>query len=203
MFFTFCCSCPAIVQIWWCTPITHKTPFVFVMKMEFVSPGFSLLQYRLLRRENQASLEENTKRRSISHCVQTEETNSKNVFLQLDQVPSKHEQPPSYMDAVVTILWPLMQIFLKQSPEWRNYLRHFLADSYVKYSCTKTDAVQQCTWVKARCYIIERVRNAFMCNKPYDSLAQERYPQHSHMKTVRESWHGCILTQSLDPHSPN
>jgi len=181
---------------------TQNTNFFFVIKREFVSPGFSLLQYWLLHRENQASLEENTKCWSISHCVQTEETNLKNVFLQLDHVPSKHE-PPSYMVAVVTILWLLMPIFSKQSPEWRNYLRHFLAHSYVKYSCTKSDAVQQCTWVKACCYITEGVKNAFMCNKPYDSLARDCYPRHFHTKTVRESWRGCILTQSLDPHSPN
>lgn len=102
-------------------PSHTKHQFFFVIKWEVISPGFSLRQYRPLHRENQASLEENTKCRSISHCVQTEETNLKNVFLQLDHVPSKHEQL-SYMVAVVTILWPLMQIFLKRSPEWRDYL---------------------------------------------------------------------------------
>jgi hypothetical protein len=78
------------------------------MKREFVSPEFSPLQYWLLHRENQASLEENVKCLSIPHCVQTEETNLKNVFFQLDHVPSKHELPLSYMVAVVTIVWPLM-----------------------------------------------------------------------------------------------
>lgn len=44
-----------------CTHHTQNTNFFFVMKREFVSPGFSLLHYWLLRRENQASLEEDAK----------------------------------------------------------------------------------------------------------------------------------------------
>jgi hypothetical protein len=32
----------------------------------------------------------------ILHCVQTEEINYKNLFLQTDHVPSKHELPVSY-----------------------------------------------------------------------------------------------------------
>lgn len=51
-----------------CTHHTQNTNF-FVMKREFISPVFSLHQYWLLRREDQASLEENTKCQSISHCV--------------------------------------------------------------------------------------------------------------------------------------
>ena len=130
---------------------------------------------------------------SINFSLCTDWRNQfKNVFLQQDHVPSKHEPPLSYMVTVVTILWPHIQIFSKRSPEQRNYLRHFLADSYVKNS--KTDAVQQCTWVKACCYILEGVRNAFMSNKPYDSLARDCHPRHSHMKTVRDSWRGRILT---------
>jgi hypothetical protein len=44
-----------------CTHHTHKTSIFFVMKRESVSPGFSLLHYWLLHRENQASSEENAK----------------------------------------------------------------------------------------------------------------------------------------------
>jgi hypothetical protein len=39
------------------------------------------------------------------HHVQTEETNYKNLFLQMDHVPWKHELLFSHMVAVLTILW--------------------------------------------------------------------------------------------------
>jgi hypothetical protein len=45
----------------------------------------------------------------LLHHVQTEET----LFLQLDHVPSKHKLSSSYMVAVLTILWPFMQLFLE------------------------------------------------------------------------------------------
>jgi len=165
------------------------------MKREFISPEFSLLQYWLLRRENQASLEENAKCPSISHRVQIEESNLKNVFFQLDHVHSKHELPLSYMVVVVTIVWPLMQIYSKQSPERRNYLQHFLADSYLKHSCIKTDAVQQCTWV----------RHAVTSLKEWEMHLWATNPMIHHHRTVItntptwtwcESWHGSYW-QSL------
>ena len=127
-----------------------KHQFFFVMKREFVSPGFFLFQYWLLHRQSQASSEEITKCGPISHCVQTEKTNLKNVFLQPDHTPSKHEPPLSNMVAVVTILWSFMQMFSKH---FQNFLPHFLADTYLKYNCIKTNYVKQCTRVKACCYI--------------------------------------------------
>ena len=58
----------------------------------------------------------------------------------------------SYKVAVKRISWPSVHIFSKSfSPELRNFLQHFPADLHVKYSCTKTDAVQQCTWAEMCC----------------------------------------------------
>jgi hypothetical protein len=48
----------------------------------------------------------------LVHQAQTEETNYKNVFLQIDHVSSKPELL-SYMVTVLTILWPFTQMFLK------------------------------------------------------------------------------------------
>jgi hypothetical protein len=45
------------------------------------------------------------------HCVQTEETDYKNVFLQPEHVPSKHELLLPYMVAAVTVLWPFVKCF--------------------------------------------------------------------------------------------
>jgi len=62
----------------------------------------------------------------------------KKKFLQLDHVPSKQELLLSYTVTVVTILWPFVELFLKHSsPKLQNFLRHFPANSYLKYSCTK------------------------------------------------------------------
>jgi hypothetical protein len=59
----------------------------------------------------------------LVQCAQAEETNYKNVSLQLDDVPSKHELPSSYTVAVVTILWPFVQMSSKHtSPELTNFL---------------------------------------------------------------------------------
>jgi hypothetical protein len=81
----------------------------------------------------------------IFHRIETEETNYKNVFLQPDHVTSKYELPTLYVIAAVAILWRFVQTFLKHSsPELKNVPQHFPADSHLKYSGTKTDAVEQC-----------------------------------------------------------
>jgi hypothetical protein len=49
----------------------------------------------------------------LPHHVQTKETNYKNLFLQPDHVPSKHELLLSYMVTVLTVLWPFVQMFSK------------------------------------------------------------------------------------------
>lgn len=67
------------------------------------------------------------------HHTQTEETNYKNVFLQLENGFSKHELPMSYTAAVVTHLCLFIQTFSKHSsPELRNFLQHFPANWYLK-----------------------------------------------------------------------
>jgi hypothetical protein len=44
--------------------------------------------------------------------VQTEEIDCKNVFLQPEHVPSKHELLLPYMIAAVAVLWPFVQTML-------------------------------------------------------------------------------------------
>jgi hypothetical protein len=59
----------------------------------------------------------------LHHHVQTEETDNKNVFLQLDHVPLKHELLLPYTATVVKILWLFVQMFSKhQSPELKSFL---------------------------------------------------------------------------------
>jgi hypothetical protein len=92
----------------------------------------------------------------LFHRIKTKETDYKNVFLQPDHVPTKHQLLMSYMVSIVTILCLFIQTFFKHSPlELRNFLQHFPADSYLKYSCTKTDGVQQSTSADACCYITD------------------------------------------------
>ena len=68
----------------------------------------------------------------------------------------KPELPLSCTAAIVTILWSFVQIFSKHSfPELNNFVRHFSADSRLKYSCAKTDAVQHCAWDQVWYYITE------------------------------------------------
>jgi hypothetical protein len=51
------------------------------------------------------------------------------VFLQPNYVHIKPELPLSFTVAVVTIFWPFVQTFAKQSsPELRNVLHHFPAE---------------------------------------------------------------------------
>jgi hypothetical protein len=58
----------------------------------------------------------------LLHHVRTEETNYKNIFLQPDHAPSKHELPLPYTVAVIIVLWPFVQTFPKHSsPELRNF----------------------------------------------------------------------------------
>ena len=67
------------------------------------------------------------------HHIHSEETNYKNVFLQPENVFSKHELLMSYRAAVVTCLRLFIQTFSKHSsPELRNFLQHFPANSYLK-----------------------------------------------------------------------
>jgi hypothetical protein len=67
------------------------------------------------------------------HHKHTEGTNTKNVFLQPVNVLSKHELLMSYTAAIVTRLWLFIQTFSKHSsPELRNFLQHFPANSYFK-----------------------------------------------------------------------
>jgi hypothetical protein len=47
----------------------------------------------------------------LLHYVQIEETNYKNLFLQLNHVRSKHELPLSCMVTVLTNLWLVMQLY--------------------------------------------------------------------------------------------
>jgi hypothetical protein len=127
-----------MVEISWSALIAHQKQIFFIMKREFVNkPGFSTLKHQLLwqftspRNENQASSETKLTVDQLRHCLQTEESNHKNVFLQLDDVSSKYELPLSYTVVVVTILWPFMPTLLKHSSrELTNFLWHFPADSY-------------------------------------------------------------------------
>jgi len=58
----------------------------------------------------------------ICHA-QTEETNNKNVFLQLDHVSLKRELLLPYTATVVKVLGLFVQMFSKyQSPEQQNFL---------------------------------------------------------------------------------
>ena len=71
------------------------------------------------------------KRRKLSidrlpHCVRTVETDYRSVVLQSDHVPCKRELPLRSVVAVVKVLWPFVQKFLKHpSPKLRNFLWHF------------------------------------------------------------------------------
>jgi hypothetical protein len=49
----------------------------------------------------------------LLHHVQAEETDHKNVFLQLDHVSLKHELPLPYAATAVKILWLFLQMFSK------------------------------------------------------------------------------------------
>jgi hypothetical protein len=105
----------------------------------------------------------------LLHRVQTEEAAYKSVFLQKDLVPSERELPLPYTVAGVTVLWLFAQTFSKPSfPELRNSRRHFSADSF-ETTKLKIDAVQQCIWVEACCYVTEKLRNLFTSNRPDDS----------------------------------
>jgi len=57
------------------------------------------------------------------HRAQTYESDYRNVFLQLDRVPSKHEPPLPCRVTAVTILWSFVQTFLEHVHEPRNILR--------------------------------------------------------------------------------
>jgi len=102
------------------------------------------------------------------HHVQTEETHYKNVFLQLEDVPSKHELLLPYMVTAVTVLWPLVKCFWNTHHlSWEMFCNIFQQSHIWKCSCTKTHAVQHCFQVEACCYITEELRNAFTRNKLY------------------------------------
>jgi uncharacterized protein YdiU (UPF0061 family) len=81
--------------------------------------GFSALQYRLFweftspRKESRPHRKETPIVDQLLQHMQTEETSYRNLFSQLDHVPSKHELPLSYMVAVFTILWPFVQMLPK------------------------------------------------------------------------------------------
>ena len=84
------------------------------------------------------------KRRTLSvdqllHCVRTEETDYRSVFLQPDHVPCKHELTLRSMVAVVAVLWPFVQTFLKHSsPKLRNFLWHFQQIPVLSIAALKT-----------------------------------------------------------------
>jgi hypothetical protein len=183
-----------------CTQRTPDTNFL-VIKREFVNKSWILctaipavLRIHLHVRQPVDQL---------LHRIQTEETDYRNVFLQPDHVPSKHQLSMSYTVAIITILWPFVQTFSKHSSlQLRHFLRHFPADSYLKYSSTKTNAVKQRTSVDACCYITEGQKCL------YEQQIRWFIPQvcyrrqlklHSGLKTVRESLHGRIIRHGLWP----
>jgi hypothetical protein len=104
-----------------CVQLSHtKTIFSSSRGSSWMYLGFSALQYRLFweftspRTENQVSSEKKTLiLDQFDHHVQTEETNCKNLFSQMDRVPSKNELLLSTV-AVKTILWPFVQMFSKR-----------------------------------------------------------------------------------------
>jgi hypothetical protein len=143
--FTLWSSCLEIVVPSRHALIAHQTPIFWSQKgSSSTNPGLSALQYRLSweftspPRKTRPHQRKTLTVDQLLHRVQTEETNCKNVLLQPDHVPSKHELPMPYTVAVVTILWPLVQTFSKHSsPEPRSFPRHIPADSCLKYSYTK------------------------------------------------------------------
>lgn len=65
-----------------------------------------------------------------------------------------------YMIAAVSIFWPFVQTFSQHlSPELTNFLQHFPADSYLKYSCTKNTQVNS---VPASRHTVTSKKNWYM-----------------------------------------
>jgi hypothetical protein len=98
----------------------------------------------LLRKENQTSLE----KLWINCPIVYRPKNQITETYSCDRITFL--QSTDYRDlssvAVVTVLWPKVQMFSKHSsPELRNYLRQFPADSCLPYSCTeKKNALFNC-----------------------------------------------------------
>jgi hypothetical protein len=176
--FTHWRSCPEIVEIPQRALIAHQTPILSSWSWSsWINPWFSVLQYWLCweftspHNENQASSEKKLTVDQLFHCVQTEETNYKNVFLQPDDIPSKHELPLSYTVTAATILWTFMQTFRNTNLwSWQIFHDIFQQTHIWNTAALKTDTVQQCTWVEGCCCITEVLRNAFASNKPNDSV---------------------------------
>jgi len=107
----------------------------------------------------------------------------------------------------MTNLWPIVKIFAKYSSlELRNFLRNFPAESYLKYSCIKTDALLQCTWWDTsfnhwwqKCTYQQQTR-LFILQVFY----RRKLKLHFRLKTARESSNGSLIRCSLWlPHSPD
>jgi hypothetical protein len=109
---------------WNLTACAHRTPNTnfFVKNGEFVKKVLNFLPFNTGCSENvplQVRKNKPHQRKALSvgqflHCVQTYESDYKNVFLQLDRAPSKHEPPLPYTVAAVTIFWSFVQTFLEQ-----------------------------------------------------------------------------------------
>ena len=119
-----------------CTHRTSKTTF-FLKKERFIKKsGYSKFQYRLS--ENlPLHVRKTLNVDQLLHCYWMKKLTTKNYSCLADHATSKPELTKSYYVAFITILWPSVQMILKQSsPELRNFLWHFLIDSYLKYSYT-------------------------------------------------------------------
>lgn len=98
----------------------------------------------------------------LLHRVQTEETDNKKVLLFWKALDGR-----SCNNVEQTLLRP-------PSPEVRNFLRHFPAGRYLKYSCTKTRAVQYCTWFGACRYVTDGENCSYQHETPW-YMAQVSY----------------------------
>jgi len=76
--------------------------------------------------------------------------------------------------AVVTVLWPFIQMFSRHSsPELREILLAIFLQTLIWHTAAlNTDAVQHCTWDEACCHITSWLRYTFTCNKPSDFIVQ-------------------------------
>jgi hypothetical protein len=108
--------------------------FFFIIKEEFVHKSWIFLHSNTDCSVNSlryVTKSRPCKRRKLSidrlpHCVRTEETDYRSVVLQSDHVPCKRELPLRSVVAVVKVLWPFVQKFLKHpSPKLRYFLWHF------------------------------------------------------------------------------
>jgi hypothetical protein len=82
----------------------------------------------------------------------------------------------------------------------KNVPQHFPADSHLKYSGTKTDAVEQCPWVESGCNITAWQVPWFAEQACY----RRQLKLHSYFKRVPETLHGRVIRRELWPlHLPD